>query len=154
MRRTDREIKDEKEIIEVLQKCDTLSIGFHGKDFPYVVPISFGVAIKGTSVVIYFHGAKEGQKADLMKDNPKVCIEGHIFYKVEPTEKGITTRYESIIGFGIVESVGNDEMIEGLESITRHYGYPDYPIGRCKGLPMTNVYKITIDQLTGKRNLA
>jgi len=154
MRRTDREIKDPEEMIEVLQKCNTLCIGFHGKDYPYVVPVSFGVVRKEGSVIIYFHGAQHGKKVDMIEDNPKVCVEGHIFYKVEPTQQGITTRYESVIGFGIVESAEEDEIIPGLESIVSHYHYPDYPIGRCRGLPMTKVYKITINQLTGKRNLA
>ncbi|MCI2049948.1 MAG: pyridoxamine 5'-phosphate oxidase family protein [Lachnospiraceae bacterium] len=154
MRRTEREITDTEEMLRVLEKCDTLSIGFNGQDYPYVVPVSFGVVRQNDSVIIYFHGAKQGKKVDMIADNPKVCIEGHVFYKVEPTEHGITTRYESIIGFGVVESAEEDEIIPGLESITGHYHYSDYPIGKCKGLPMTNVYKVTISKLTGKRNLA
>lgn len=153
MRRTDREIKDTGEILEVLQKCETLSIGFSGKDYPYVVPVSFGIVRKERSVIIYFHGAKQGMKADMIALNPKVCVEGHVFHKVEPTQMGITTRYESIIGFGIVEDVGEDERIDGLQSIIGHYHYFDYPIEKCTGLSMTKVYKITLDKITGKRNL-
>ena len=153
MRRTDREIRDITEIIEVLQRCDTLSIGFSGRDYPYVVPVSFGVVWKENAVIIYFHGARQGKKADMLAANPSVCVEGHIFYKVEPTQYGITTRYESIIGFGTVEEVEGDEIVYGLQSIIDHYQYSEYPIGRCGELPMTKVNKITIDKITGKRNL-
>lgn len=153
MRRVDREMKNAEEIFEVLQKCDTLSIGFNGTVYPYVVPVSFGVVRKEDSVTLYFHGAKQGEKAARIASNPKVCVEGHIFYKVEPTQCGITAHYESIIGFGIVENVDEDEAVYGLQSIIDHYHYSDYPIEKCKELQMTKVYKITLDKLTGKRNL-
>lgn len=33
------------------------------------------------------------------------------------------------------------------------YHSTDYPVERCRGLTHTAVYKITLDSLTGKRNL-
>jgi len=153
MKRKEREICRSEDIIDVLKKCNTLSIGFQGDDYPYVVPVSFGIVCKGDKLYIYFHGAKSGYKVEQINKNPVVCVEGHVFHKVEPTKYGITTRYESIIGFGTVEKAEGDEIAAGLKSITEHYNYPEYPIGRCKGLPMTAVYRINIEKMTGKRNL-
>lgn len=82
-----------------------------------------------------------------------MCVEGDIFYKVQETSHGITTRYESIIGIGTIEMVEGDEIITGLQAVCDHYNRSEYPIGRCKGLPMTAVYKITLSSLTGKHNL-
>ena len=93
-------------------------------------------------------------KTDLLKANPDVCVEGDIFMRVEPTAHGITTRYESVIGFGKCEFVTEpDEILHGLQMLCDHYSYSDYPLDRCKGLQHLLVGKITLTELTGKRNL-
>ena len=81
--------------------------------------------------VVYFHCAKRGMKIDLLEEHPKVCVEGDIFYKVEQTEQGITTRYESIIGQGRCEFLTEpDEIKRCLRLINDHYGYSEYPLDR------------------------
>ena len=104
-------------------------------------------------VILYFHGAARGKKVDCLTQHPQVCVEGDIFYKVEPTQMGITTRYESVIGFGTAQKVEGDEKIHGLKVMLERYHSADYPVERCRGLTHTAVYKITLDSLTGKRNL-
>lgn len=154
MRRKEREIKSVDEIIDVLRRCDTVRIGIQGDEYPYVVPVSFGMETKDGKAVIYFHCAKQGMKIDMLRKNPKVCVEGDIFIKVEKTEHGITTRYESVIGFGECEFVSDEEeIIHGLKLLTERYGYGDYPLDRCRGLQHLYVGKIIINELYGKRNL-
>lgn len=154
MRRKEREIKSVDEIIDVLRRCDTVRIGIQGDEYPYVVPVSFGMETKDGKAVIYFHCAKQGMKIDMLRKNPKVCVEGDIFIKVEKTEHGITTRYESVIGFGECEFVSDEEeIIHGLKLLTERYGYEDYPLERCRGLQHLYVGKIIINELYGKRNL-
>ena len=92
-------------------------------------------------------------KLDLLRANPNVCVEADIFIRVEPTDHGITTRYESVIGFGVCEIVTDpDEIVHGLRLLTEHYGYKDYSLKRCRGLEMLHVGKITLNEITGKRN--
>ena len=154
MRRKDREIRDMNAKFDILNRCDTVRIGIRGGEYPYVVPVSFGAEMADGKPVIYFHCAREGLKLDLLKANPSVCVEGDIFIGVETTEKGITTRYESVIGFGTFEIVTDkDEIIHGLKVLTEHYGYFDYPLDRCRALEYLYVGKITLDEITGKRNL-
>jgi len=154
MRRKDREVTDQNEILDILQRCNTIRVGIADANHPYVVPVSFGLEIVDGNFFVYFHCAQQGFKLDLLKKNSSVCIEGDIFYKVEPTEQGITTRYESIIGFRKCTFLSDDkEIIRCLRLITEHYGYPDYPLERCKGLANLFIGKIAIDTITGKRNL-
>ena len=154
MRRKDREITDKAELLDILRRCDTVRLGMVSDGEPYVVPLSFGVEEEENgSIAIYFHCAQSGRKVQALQQQPRVCIEGDIFYKTEPTRHGITTRYESIIGFGTAEQVDGPELRRGLESILRHYGYDSYPVDSCKYLPVTAVYKITLSTLSGKRNL-
>lgn len=153
MNRKEREIKDTADIIDTLKRCNTIRLGLINQNKPYVVPVSFGLDIADDKVVIYFHGAIAGLKADCIAQNNQICIEGDIFYKTETTQNGITARYESVIGNGIVSKVDGEEKIHGLHKLVEHYGFNDYLIDSCKGLNNTAVYKIVISELTGKRNL-
>ena len=153
MRMKSREIVDFEEVFSVLERCKVLRIAFKGDEYPYVVPVSFGVKRNGDDIVLYFHGAKEGKKVEQIEKNPKVCIEGDIFYKAEETSYGITAKYESVIGFGTITEVKGEEIVEGLKSICAHYDYADYPLEKCQTFAMTRVYKINVHELTGKHKL-
>lgn len=154
MRRKDREVQNQAEIFAMLSRCDTVRIGMQGEQYPYVVPVSFGAEMAGGKPVIYFHCARQGLKVDLLRANPRVCVEADIFIKTETTDHGITTRYESVIGFGECSFVTDpDEIVHGLKLLTEHYGYTDYPLERCRALEFLYVGKITLDEMTGKRNL-
>ena len=47
-----------------------------------------------------------------------------------------------------------DERVKGLRLITEHYGYGEYPVERCVGFEKTCVVRITVTEITAKRNLA
>lgn len=154
MRRKDREVCDINEIFDILTRCNTVRIGIQGEKYPYVVPVSFGAEIASGKPVIYFHCARQGMKLDMLNANAHVCVEGDIFIKTETTAHGITTRYESVIGFGECQLVEDpDEVIHGLRLLTEHYGYNEYPFDRCGGMNHLFVGKIILDEVTGKRNL-
>lgn len=154
MRRKEREIQNKTEIFDVLNRCDTVRIGMQGNPFPYVVPVSFGMDIVEDTAVVYFHCAQQGMKVDMLRANPCVCVEGDIFIQTEKTAHGITTRYESVIGFGECQFITDiDEIKHGLKLILDHYGYDDYPLDRCMGIGHLLIGKIVLDQITGKRNL-
>lgn len=153
MRRKEREITEKQEISEVLKRCKTIRLGLFNGDYPYIVPISFGLSTDNDNLTVYIHCAKTGLKADCIARNQKVCIEADIFYKVEPFGTGITARYESVIGFGTISETDEAEKAYGLRKILEHYGYPDFPLAQCKSLAQTTVYKISLQSITGKRNL-
>lgn len=62
MRRKDREITDVQEILNIIRKCDVCRIAMNDGDFPYIVPLNFGLDVQGEQVYLYFHGALEGKK--------------------------------------------------------------------------------------------
>lgn len=150
MRRKDREVPDLQEIFDILLRCDTVRIGMSG---PYIVPVSFGTEMVDGTIVIYFHCAREGQKTNVLKSDPRVCVEADRFIRTELTDHGITTRYESVIGSGICQFPDDEhEIIHGLKTITDHYGYYDYDLADCRALEHVLVGKIVLDEITGKRN--
>ena len=100
MLRKKREVTAPDEITDIIRRSTTLRVGFYGEEYPYVVPVSFGFEIRDGKPVFYFHGAKIGCKLDLLGKDDRVCAESDIFLGVTPTQRGITTLYESFIAFG------------------------------------------------------
>lgn len=153
MRRKEREVS-RREAVDILSRCDTVRIAMQGEGRPYVVPVSFGMEMQGDTPVLYVHCAREGMKLDLLRSNPQVCVEGDIFRGVEKTAHGITTRYESAIGFGVCREAQDEaEVMKGLSLLTARYGYADYPLDRCRGVNNLRMLVIPLEEITGKRNL-
>lgn len=150
MRRADREIKSWEEIVDVLRRADTIRLGINGDPFPYVVPLSFGFEDCGGQIIIYIHGASEGLKHTLLDKNNHVCVETDIFHRYAETATGLTTEYESVIGFGTAAAVYDDEAVKGLDLICSHCGYHGYIYDKA-ALAYMRIYKIALSSVTGKR---
>ena len=80
MRRKDREVQSLDEIFGILNRCNTVRIGFQGDKYPYVVPVSFGAELVDGQVIVYFHCARQGMKLELLKANPRVCVVGKMSF--------------------------------------------------------------------------
>ncbi|MBP2032793.1 nitroimidazol reductase NimA-like FMN-containing flavoprotein (pyridoxamine 5'-phosphate oxidase superfamily) [Clostridium algifaecis] len=147
MRRRDRELKND-EVIEILKNNDygiLSTISQNG--YPYGVPISY-VYINNS---IYFHGATEGHKLDNILNNSKVsfCVVGQTC--ILPDK--FSTKYESVIIFGMAVEVFDDEKSLTLLEILNKYS-PDY-IEKGKeyiknASKATKVIKINIEHISGK----
>lgn len=53
MRRGDREIKEFNEILQVILDCDSLVLGLNDGEFPYLVPLNFGIDIEDGQLYIF-----------------------------------------------------------------------------------------------------
>ena len=114
MRRKDREISDPKEIFEVMERCQICRLGFYDGGEVYIVPLNFGVEHDGRHVTLYFHGAREGRKMDLITKNPRVGFEmdtgAEVYAKGNPDVAcGHTARFQSVIGTGMASLVQDSE---------------------------------------------
>lgn len=148
------EVAGGADVLDILWRCDTARIGMSGPDGPYVVPVSFGMEVADGRAALYFHCARKGLKADLLASDSRVCVEGDIFLGYEVERHGITTRYESAIGFGRCEIVEDDgEILKGLRLICEHCGFSEVPLDTCLGLAAVRVYRVDLESVTGKRNL-
>lgn len=154
MRRSDREITDFQEIFQVLERCQTVRLGLRDGDAAYVVPVSFGCAVENGRIAVYFHGAKDGKKHGLLAQNPRVCVEADRLLRYVQTEHGITADYESVIGCGTAQRVDGEAAVRGLELLLRHCGFPTDSAEGCAARNITWVYRIELEQLTGKRRFS
>jgi nitroimidazol reductase NimA-like FMN-containing flavoprotein (pyridoxamine 5'-phosphate oxidase superfamily) len=153
MRKKDREIKDTKELEEILQKADVCRIAFAVDGIPYIVTMNFGHVWKD-HLILYFHCAKEGKKLELMKRNNTVCFEMDIDHEIVEAANACdwSMKYKSIVGLGLLESVTEeDEKKRGLDCIMDHYGFNHKKEYNEKALHLTEIIRITVAEFTGKK---
>ncbi|MCL1951747.1 MAG: pyridoxamine 5'-phosphate oxidase family protein [Oscillospiraceae bacterium] len=151
MRRTDREVTGFDEIIDILRRADTIRLGLHDAPYPYVVPLSFGLEAGDGRITLYFHGAAEGLKHELLARDPHVCVEADIFHRYAERPGSVTTAYESFVGFGTCARVHGEEAARGIDLLLEHCGFAGYGCAPAE-LERTRVYKIALERFTGKRN--
>lgn len=151
MIRKDREITDFEEIKDIINSCNTIRIGINNGDFPYVVPLSFGFEAVDNQFIFYTHSAKKGLKLDLIKANPRVCVETDEMDGYVETARGVTTNYRSFIGFGTAEFADYKDTVKGLDLLLQHCNITGYSAEECAKLGITTVLKITVNQYSAKR---
>ena len=152
MRRTDREIKEFEEIVRVIKRCEICRLALHDGDYPYILPLNFGMQIENGKIVLYFHGALEGKKYDLIAENNKAGFEMDCGTRLALLwEAGnCTMEYESVIGQGKVEILPESEKEKALNILMGHYRGEDFPYNKSV-IPRTAVFKLTVESCTGKR---
>lgn len=111
-------------------------------------------AATGGRVAVYVHGASVGLKHDLLARDKRVCVEAGIFHRYvkygEGAGSGITTEYESVVGFGEAEVVTGEEARRGMDLILEHCGYPGFEYATPAPGVMT-ILKFTLNHISGKR---
>ena len=151
MRKPEREIVGINEIADVMRRADTIRLALHDEPYPYIVPLSFGLEVVNGKIALYFHGAREGLKHELIEKNPHACVEADIFYAYMESINGLTTEYESVVGFGSCELIGGTEAAYAMKLILVHCGYAGYIYDQFAP-DAAAVYRITLDSVSGKRN--
>ncbi|NOY36086.1 MAG: pyridoxamine 5'-phosphate oxidase family protein [Chlorobi bacterium] len=153
MRRHDREITDLHEIESILEKAEVCSVGLVDRDKPYVVALNFGYENNGQPR-LWFHGAGKGRKLDIIDRNPSAFFQVDTDHKLVTAEEAcdFTMLYRSVTGSGKITIVQDrEEKIHGLNVIMKHYtGHSDF-IFEEPMLNKTTVFRLDIDEMTGKR---
>lgn len=152
MRRSDREVTDFQEMVNIMEKCDVCRLALHDEAYPYILPLNFGMEIENGQVILYFHGALEGKKYELMEKDNRVSFEmdcGHRLVTRE--EKGsCTMEYESVIGSGKLEYVPEEEKYDALVYLMKHYHKEDFAFRKAV-MAQTKVFRLVVREMTGKR---
>lgn len=149
---TQKRFIPEEEALAILEKGShgvlcTVSPGGE----PYGVPLNYYYAKEENSIV--FHCAKAGRKLDNIRTNSKVAFTVVGFEDV--IAQKTTTYYESAIAFGDAQIVTDEkEKADKLIILCEKYGTTDANIkaSLAKYLPATEVVKIQVQKITGKRN--
>lgn len=149
MRRKDREM-GRAFALAVLDKAQWMTMAMvDGAGRPYCVPVS--LARDGEELIL--HSAMAGEKVEALRTRPWVCVTAVGDTHVVPEE--YSTEYESAIVQGPVREVTDPaEKRAALWVLTKRY-CPDHlaQFDRMveESLKRTAVFRISIQELTGKR---
>jgi nitroimidazol reductase NimA-like FMN-containing flavoprotein (pyridoxamine 5'-phosphate oxidase superfamily) len=154
MRRQDKEIVDVGAKLEIISRCKVCRLGLSDNNTPYIVPLNYGYSFENNILTLFFHGAHEGKKMDIIRNNNRACFEIDCEGKLIEAEKacGHSYAYKSIIGFGkIILIKSPEEMADGLNKFMRHQTGIDrtYNFDEAQ-LKNVTVYKLVVDEFTGK----
>ena len=153
MRKANREVKDRNEIIEIMKRCDVCRLVFNNGDYPYIVPLNFGLDADEEKVIIYFHSALEGTKIDIMKREMKGTFEMDCNHELQYYEdRGYCTMaYESVIGRGKIRILSEDEKMDALKKLMAQYHKDKEAYFNPAAIPRTLVYCLEVEEMTAKR---
>jgi nitroimidazol reductase NimA-like FMN-containing flavoprotein (pyridoxamine 5'-phosphate oxidase superfamily) len=153
MRRDEKQITDRSEIDAVICRSTACRLGMSDGDQPYVIPLCFGY----DGSALYFHCAPEGRKLDILRENPKVCVEFDVAGDVVEAEVACSwgIRFQCVVAFGTALLVGEpDEKKKGLALLMAQYSrsgkefsFPDASVSR------TAIIKVVIDKITGNQSI-
>lgn len=154
MRRNDREIKERNEIIKVMEKCDVCRLALNDEGYPYIVPMNFGMNDEDGKLTLYFHCANDGKKLDLIRKDGRASFEMDCEHRLLTNydEMNCTMEYESVIGRGEIKILGEEEKMNALRILMKHYHHENFPINE-KIFPITTVFSLTVSEITGKRRI-
>jgi nitroimidazol reductase NimA-like FMN-containing flavoprotein (pyridoxamine 5'-phosphate oxidase superfamily) len=152
MRRSDREIKEFDKLIQVMEECDVCRLAFFDEEYPYIVPLNFGLQVTGEQITLFFHGANEGKKYELMERNNKVGFEVDCSHRLVTEGSMCTMEYESVIGNGHLEIVAEAEKYDALCLLMKHYHKEDFEFNKAV-IPRTTVFKLIVKNITGKARM-
>ena len=123
MRRRDREVTDPEKTADIVESCTCCRIGFNDDGEVYIVPLNFGYEVTGGKYLLYFHGASEGRKIDLIRKSPNVGFEMDTGYSLRTSDVacGCSAAFKSIIGNGVMSIVTDmGEKKHGLSLLMEH----------------------------------
>lgn len=141
----------QREIDEIISKCDVCYIGMTDKDnLPYVVPFNFGYR----DGVIYLHSSRAGMKIDILKEKPQVCIvfstDHQLRAQSEQVACSYSMHYRSVQAFGEVEFVEDrEEKIEILNIIMQNYTDREFRYNE-PSLREVCTFKVKVSRFSGK----
>lgn len=147
MRRKDRELKKDV-VLEILTKSNHGVLSLNGEDgYPYGVPLSY--IYKDNA--FYFHCATKGTKLDLIEKSNKA--EFCVVADVETIPEKFTTKYKSVMAFGNVIELFDEEKEEHLIELLYKYS-PDFIEEGKKYISIaknnTRVLKLNVEKMTAK----
>lgn len=151
MRRSDREITDRNEIIQIMEQCDVCRLAFNDEAVPYILPLNFGLHYENENITLYFHGATEGKKYELLRRDNRVSFEMDCSHQLvmDGNKGSCTMKYKSVIGRGRLEIVSEEEKYNGLCILMKQYHKEDFDFDRSV-ISRTTVMKLVVEEVTAK----
>ncbi|MEG1427524.1 MAG: pyridoxamine 5'-phosphate oxidase family protein [Oscillospiraceae bacterium] len=153
MRRKDKEITNPEEILRIIDSCEVLHLAMVDGDTPYIVPMNFGYTWEDEKLTLYFHGANEGRKLEILQKNSKVSFVMDCEHRLVTGELPCQYSYEyaSVMGEGRAEMVTDpQEKMNAMKIIMKHLSGRDFDFNE-RLISIVTLIRLPVDSYTGKR---
>lgn len=158
MRRTERAVTGTEEIKEILDSCKVCRLGLCDDGQVYIVPMNYGYTYEEGRLTIYFHGAKEGRKLDIIKKHPSVGIEMDCSHEL--VEGALACQYSyyyaSLIGNGRAEVVEEpEEKLKALGLVMKQQTGKEFDEFKTnpKLEKAVGIIKVNVEQFSCKKHM-
>lgn len=147
--RRNKQALSQEECTEILWKGTSGVLSLSGDDgYPYGVPISY--AYDGEK--LYFHCARAGHKLDAIRRNGKASF--CVIAQDQVIPETYTTHYRSVIVFGTVRILEEEEQYAAMEQLAAKYAPDSSAEDRQRairgGWNALCVLEMTVAHMTGK----
>ena len=153
MTKRERQVTDEAQIRQILDKARVLHLGLAVNNEPYVVPMNYGYTMENGHLTLYMHSALKGKKLDMIRENPNV------FFAIDcdrqpfgsgdiPCQYGLV--YSSVMGRGkatIVEDV--EEKMAAMTVLMKTQTQKDFAFND-RLVSIVAVIRIDVEDYTAK----
>jgi hypothetical protein len=153
MRRSNREITDQKLIDAFIAEEQVLRVAFYDDGDIYIVPVNYGYLNVNNKCSFYFHGASAGRKYELSKYEPTVGFEIDGKYKLIEKEFAcdFSAAFQSVVGTGTLHIVTDKkEKISGLNTIMKQVTQKSEWDYNDKMIETVAVFRIDVDTMSCK----
>ncbi len=147
-RRTEQEITDYDELLQIIDACDIGWLGLTAGTEPYVIPVNF----TREDDRLYIHCSPTGKKIDIIAKNPNVCLTALSEHKYIEGEGNYS--YRCAICYGqasVVES--REEMVAAYQSLCARIDPSVMADVTDKCLDRSAIICIDIEKITGKHGV-
>ena len=152
MSRQDRLVTDQEALIEIIDRCQVLHLGMHDGDDIYVIPMNYGYTWEDGELTFYLHGALEGKKIRLLKENPRVGFSvdcDHQLVEGKPPCQ-FAFQFASVAGTGAAELIEDpQEKIKAMEHLMRQYSDREFEFNE-RLVSIVSVIRIRVEAFTGR----
>ncbi len=173
MRRKDREVVDNAKINQIIKNCQICRLGLNDNGRVYIVPLNFGyeelapdtsqIELENSQApksaarkIFYFHGAKEGRKAELIKKTHYAAFELDTNYELKqgPLPCSFSAKFQSVIGEGEIDFVEDaEEKIHALNCIMKQAAGKAGWVFPKAMLNAVAVFKLEVKEIFAKENV-
>lgn len=146
-----RILGSEMEIHEVIDKCEACHMAMVDKNQQaYVVPMNFGRV--GNEIIL--HSSAKGKKIDILRNNPRVCIEFSTDYALRYQSEQVACswgmKYRSVLAYGRIEFIeGDEEKIAAMNQIMKKYAGKEFGYN-MPAIKEVFVFRLIPDEITGR----
>lgn len=154
MRRKEKEITELEDIKQVISSCSYCDLAIMDSEYPYIVPMNFGVEYNDGQISLYFHGATKGTKVDLLNSNKKVAFSMCTEYSLKEGNSpcNFSMSYKSICGKGNVSFLDGMDKKHALSIIMKQYVKDFSYEFKNEQLDGLMVFRVDVIEIKGKKS--